>query len=488
MPDKRKLTFWIVAATMLSILSSECFSQEKDKTAAISKIEASDTIDYVPSWYTGALNYNLMIASAKGLVTEIDRLIELGANVNAYNENGATPLIFAVTNNKPESVRALLKHSPHLDDITSNSESALLIAVKDNYTEIAEILIRAGAEIDFTDYYGNTPLHYASLYGYLDMADILLYYDAPVDEKSDEGITPLHAATWAGNIDIADLLIQNGANMEARDKEGYTPFLIAASFGDTIFMDMFYKFGVDIFTRNIYNHNALTLATAFGHKEAVKYLLEKSNRWQAADSLGYDPYKIASKYRRKEIIGILEKYNIPGKAKHGFDQVALSGSAKFAKHDFYTGISASFKEPYLNAGITGGIDMKLWYSRILIEENENYYYQYYNKESMIYAGLFKDLDLTHRIDRSNFIISGSLLGGYNFGNKFRGTDKAPASSFKLIPSVSLKWTINALTIFTSAEYIESEYYKIGPMWFRIGASYNYFFDNMRPRLKKIKWI
>ncbi len=450
-------------------------------------ITASDTADYIPSWYPGALEYNLMIASAKGLANEIDRLIEMGANLNTYNEEGATPLIFAVSNNKAETVRALLKHSPRLDDITANSETALMIAVKNNYQEVTEMLLRDGAEIEFTDNHGATPLHYAALYGYFEMVDLLLYYDAAVDSKSDDGYTPLHTAIWAGYPDISDLLIQNGANMEARDNEGYTPFLIAASFGDTLIMDMLHNFGVDIYARNIYGQDALNLAIALNQKGAVIYLLENGTSWKEVSNKGPGPYTIASKYGRKEIAGILKKYQVPGNIKLLIDQASFSMASRFTSHDYYTAFSATFKEPYLNAGITAGLDVKLWYTRILIESSEKSFYQYYDKEAIIYAGLFKDFNLTDDIAGSNFILSASLSGGYSFGNKFKGTHIAPDNGFKIIPAVTIKWILNPVTVFTGMEYLQSEYYKIGPVWFRIGASYNYYFDNTRIRLKKIKW-
>lgn len=462
-------------------------SSQGTKNNEIIKIEASDTLEYIPSWYYGALDYNLMIAASKGLSSEIDRLIELGANINAYTNEGVTPLVLAVYNNHPETVNRLLKHFPDLDNMTAGSETPLLIAVKNDSREIAETLIRGGAQIDFPDFYGNTPLHYASLFGYHEMADILLYYDAPANEKNDEGITPLHTAIWAGNTDIADMLIQNGSNMEARDDEGYTPFLIAASFGNTLIMDMLYGYDVDIHARNNYNHNALTLSIAFNHKEAVKNLLSKSERWKGAGSLGNDPYKVATKYRRKEIAAILKENNIPGRIEIEPDQVSVSGSARFMGNDFLSGVNLSVKEPYLNAGITSGVDMKLWYTRILVENSENIYTQYFDKGAMVYAGIFKDFNLTNRNKRGDLQLSASLSGAYTFGNKFKGTLISPDNSFKVIPAVSLKWTKKAISVFSGAEYIKTEYYKIGPVWFRAGISYNYYFDNLRPSLKKIKW-
>lgn len=487
MSDKGISVFRAGIFILLSFFSLNGSSQGTKQNNEIIKIEATDTLEYIPSWYYGALDYNLMIAASKGLSSEIDRLIELGANINAYTNEGVTPLVLAVYNNHPETVNKLLKHFPDLDNMTAGSETPLLIAVKNDSREIAETLIRGGAQIDLPDFYGNTPLHYASLFGYHEMADILMYYDAPVNEKNDEGITPLHTAIWAGNTDIADMLIQNGANMEARDDEGYTPFLIAASFGNTLIMDMLYGYGVDIHARNNYNHNALTLSIAFDHKEAVTYLLSKSERWKGAASLGNDPYKVATKYRRKEIAAILKENNIPGRIEIEPDQVSVSGSARFMGNDFLSGVNLSVKEPYLNAGITSGVDMKLWYTRILVENSENIYTQYFDKGAMVYTGIFKDFNLTDRNNRGNLQLSASLSGAYTFGNKFKGTLISPDNSFKMIPAVSLKWTMKAISVFSGAEYIKTEYYKIGPVWFRAGISYNYYFDNLRPGLKKIKW-
>ena len=484
-----KRGIWLVFISiylMLMFIPFKSIAQETGTTLENSNL-AADTIDYIPSWYPGALEYNLMIASARGLTSEIERLIKKGAILNLYNEDGATPLIFAVSYNKPEAVKTLLKYSPGLEEITSGWETALMIAVKNNYDTIAEMLLRAGSDIDFADNYGASPIHYASLYGYLNMVDLLLYYDATIDSKTDEGYTALHTAIIAGYADIADLLIQNNANMEARDNYGDTPFLMAASIGDTLIMDLLYGFGVDIFTTNISNHNALTLAIAYDQKDAVKYLLEKSQKWKEKSVAGYDPYKIASKYSRHDITGLLNAYSIPGRIKPSIDQFSLSAAARFTTHDYYSGFSLSFKEPYYKTGFTLGLDMKLWYTRILREESENKYFQYFDKGVMLYGGLFRDFNLTNRTGRSNYILNTSVSGGYSFGNKFKGTNIIPDNSFKIIPSLAIKWVINPVAIFFGAEYINSEYYKIGPLWLRTGISYNFFFDTMRVKTKKIKW-
>jgi ankyrin repeat protein len=446
-----------------------------------------DTSEYIPSFYPGALDYNLMIAASKGYDSEIERLIGKGANVNSETQEGATPLIFAVSNNKLSAVKTLLYYNPILDIVTMSYETPLLIAVKESNFEIAEALMRAGAEIDCTDRHGATPLHYASLYGFFDIVDLLLYYGASVDIKSEEGTTPLMASIWAGYSDIADLLIQNGANMEVRDNDGFTPFLMASFNGDTLLMDLLYKQGVDIYVTNTANHNALTLSILTGHSKATEFLLKIGDKWTTSGKNIFDPYVVASKYQRKEIIRILEKNNLPGKLKYEIDQVNMSVSSRFCLNDIYTGASLSFREPYLNGGIITGCDMKLWYTRVLSKKSDDLYYQYMDKGSVAYAGLFKDFTLTRNAFKGNCGFSTSLSAGYAFGNKLKGTRIGPENKLMIVPAISFNWTKKNLSLSLGMTYLKTEYYHNGSVWFRIGSSYNFYFDNVRTKSKTIKW-
>ncbi len=446
--------------------------------------EEIDTSDYVPSFYSGALEYNLLTAAAKGYSSEIVRLVEKGADINVETVEGVTPLILAVVNQKPEAVRTLLSGKPELDTKTLRSETALLIAVKDRNFEISEMLIRAGADMDLSDNHRATPLHYASLYGYYDMVDLLLYYDASVDKRTEEGSTPLMISVRAGYPDIADLLAQKGANIDLSDNEGFTPFLMAAYYGDTLIMDMLHHYDADMYAINNRKLNALTLAITGNNIDAARYLIKTGNWLKASDAI--NPYTVASKYRRKEMIEILENNKIPGQAKVGIDQAAISVSSRFGANDYFTGLSLSFKDPYLNAGFIAGCDIKLWYTRVFINR-EDLFYQYLDKGSVAYAGLFKDFAFTNKPEKSNYSVSASLLAGYAFGNKLKGTSVPVEEKFIIIPSISLKMTKLNYSFYAGLEYQKTEFYQNGPVWIRLGFSYNHFFDKVRAKVKPLKW-
>lgn len=477
-------TFFLVAILSHSIF---IYGQEPKRLPIFEALQLIDTSDYIAFFYPEAINYNLMLAASKGYVSEIERLIGKGADVNAQSEQGATPLVFAVTNNRIDAVKTLLTYKPKLNEFTLSYETPLLIAVKNQNEEIAEALIRAGADIDLSDKYDATPLHYASIYGFFQLVDMLLYYEATIDNKTVEGITPLEASIWAGNDEIADLLIQNGANMEARDNDGYTPFLMASYQGDTLLMDLLYKKGVDIYAIDKSNHNALTIAIIADHKEAASFLLKIGEHWADKGKDVTNPYTVATKYRRNEIIQMLENAKIKGKIKYEIDQVDITASSRFCLHDIYTGVSLSFKEPYLNGGFIAGYDMKLSYTRVLLKESEQMFYQYMDKGSVVYAGLFKDFALTDHAFKGNFEVSTSLSAGYTFGNKLKGTLIAPENKFKVIPAMAIKWTKKNLSLSLGMDYLKTEYYHVGPVWLRFGASYNLFFDNVRTKAKTIKW-
>jgi ankyrin repeat protein len=450
-------------------------------------IELIDTSDYMPSFYETALNYNLMIASSRGYVTEITRLIGLGADVNNETIEGITPLIYAVLYNRIEAVKTILKYNPVLDKMTSSYETPLIIAVKNNSPELCEILIRAGADIDITDRNGATPLHYAAINGYLEITDLLLYYNASIDDKSDDGITPLLAAIMAGYADVADLLIQNGANMEARSNKGFTPFIMAAVDGDTLIMDLLYKHGVDIYASNNAHYNALDLSISSNQPEAVKYLLRIGKKWTNAQENALDPYIVATKYRRKEMVSILKENNVPGNVRYSIDQATFTLSSRFTLRDYYAGLSIAFKEPYLSAGIITGCDMKFWYSRVLVKDSEHLYYQYLDKGYLAYGGIFKDFTLHENPFKSNIMLTTTLLAGYSFGHTLKGRLYGPANDFMVIPDITLKWNIRNFSISMGIEYIQSPYYHIGPVWVRAGFSHTLFFDRVRTQVTPIKW-
>lgn len=110
-----------------------------------------------------------------------DYLLKRGANVNARNKSGTTPLL-----------RATDLHR----------------------LDLIKLLIDSGADVDAKDNSGTMPLHIATLFSTQEIIELLIDGGADVNAKDNEGRTPLLIATERNNLDIIDILIKNGADPE----------------------------------------------------------------------------------------------------------------------------------------------------------------------------------------------------------------------------------------------------------------------------------
>jgi ankyrin repeat protein len=98
----------------------------------------------------------------------VRQLLERGANVNAKNHHGVTPLHVAVQSGSERMVNLLLEKQPDLEARTTNGETALLIASKESFMPIVQSLLDNGAECVAGYPRGGTPQDVASLFPILD--------------------------------------------------------------------------------------------------------------------------------------------------------------------------------------------------------------------------------------------------------------------------------------------------------------------------------
>jgi ankyrin repeat protein len=115
-------------------------------------------------------------------------LLEAGANVEAKNSSGETPL----------QVSANLR-----DD------------------DMAQILFEAGASMPGENWLGWTLLH--SVCSNERWAELCILNGSDVNSAARSGETPLHCAASFGNAAAVKLLIQHGGDVDAKTLEGHTP-------------------------------------------------------------------------------------------------------------------------------------------------------------------------------------------------------------------------------------------------------------------------
>jgi ankyrin repeat protein len=163
----------------------------------------------------------LAAASAEGHNELIRRLLEAGAHPNAPNPEGETPLMLAARSGAAAGVKALLAHGA--DPRASEGwrgQDALMWASAEGHAEVVRLLIDAGAVVQKRSKAGFSPLLFAVRGGHPEVAGILLGAGADANDATRDGTSALVLATINGRFRTAALLVDHGANPNAPDVRG----------------------------------------------------------------------------------------------------------------------------------------------------------------------------------------------------------------------------------------------------------------------------
>jgi len=234
-------------------------------------------------------------AAHAGNIDVIKRLIQLGANIHAESVSGMRPLHYAAREGEAEAFQALLDLGADVNAQDLNGSQAAHYAAYAGNTDILRRIFDLGSSIVIRNNSGMTPLHVAARGGHLSAIQLLFDLGAVINARDNSSLTPLHQAAHAGNIDAIKRLIQLGANIHAESVSGMRPLHYAAREGEAEAFQTLLDLGADVNAQDLTGAQAAHYAAYAGNADILRRIFDSGSSINISNYDGHTPLHGASR-------------------------------------------------------------------------------------------------------------------------------------------------------------------------------------------------
>jgi ankyrin repeat protein len=187
----------------------------------------------------------LIAAREEGGVDVVRVLLDAGANVNAVDLYGDTPLTLAAWRRNETVVDCLLEHGAAVPDTGQKSADIIKFALEGGLWHLYESIKQQNEDFDTLLPSGILPLQMASKGGSVKIVSDLIDSGCKVNAKDIYGYTPLHYAARNGRLEVAKILVKHGADVNSYNKLMETPYQLADNEGKETVMKFLVSAGYE---------------------------------------------------------------------------------------------------------------------------------------------------------------------------------------------------------------------------------------------------
>jgi ankyrin repeat protein len=222
-------------------------------------------------------------------------LVKGGADVDARDEHGNSPLLLAAAAGNAALCKALVSLDASLTLANDAGGTALHVAARHGHDGVVQLLLRECADLAVAiaakDQLGQSPLHSAAIGGSSICAELLLASGASAALGDARGLTPLHECT---SRQVASVLLKAGAKVGAKTLQGRTPLHIAALENRARIVKYLVEKRADVDARDGDGATPLHCAAFRGHLDSIAALLDADASADATDHAKLTPLHVAA--------------------------------------------------------------------------------------------------------------------------------------------------------------------------------------------------
>jgi ankyrin repeat protein len=260
----------------------------------------------------------LHVAAAYGHDSVVMFLLDSGADIDAREEDGETPLHYATWRSRLETGRLLIERGADIEIRNNWGRTPLLIVARETgNVDMAGMLIEAGAEVNLRDEGGESPLDLAAWRGFRDLVNLLLDEGAELPPAGSVEAQYLAMFAAEKGLDrLFNLCVDAGVDLALRNENDGSLLHSASQGGSTAVVSRLLDEGFDPNEVDRYGRTPLHYAAELGRQDVARILLKKGSDIDARSLSGETAFNTAVWVKRKEMAEFLAKAGANTEERH----------------------------------------------------------------------------------------------------------------------------------------------------------------------------